>query len=255
MTRLGRWAAFSLVIGLGTVAGCALAPQAAGTVTELGTQVAGLTHAATSVPTQDYVVQAGDTPLGVALKFGTSVQGLIELNAATHPEMSQTPMKFNAGWHIRVPKGFGSGSATGGSNIQVIQSSATEFPAVQGQTTGSPGGTNGVFDEAGALEIIQLTNAERAKAGLGPLAMDETLMQIARKRAMEIVTDWGHQGLDDDCSDCGENIVKGGDVVGEFQWWMGSDGHRGGILWPAYAITGVGRYITNGKAYVVQLFK
>jgi|GEM_PF-3273820 len=232
--------------------GCAFAPQAAQGLSALGDQVTTLIASPTAPPTQEYVVQWGDTPRGVALMFGTTVETLITLNAKRHPEMGGTPMKFNAGWRILVPAGASAPIASGGSDSQVIQSSATVAPEAPVAVIGGDGGH---FDYDGALEIIRLTNEARANAGLAPLAIDETLMEIARKRATEIVSDWGHQGLDDDCPECGENIVKGGDVSREFQWWMNSEGHRGGILWPDYAQTGVGRYVANGKTYAVQLFK
>jgi hypothetical protein len=232
--------------------GCAFTPKAAQSLSAFGDQVTTLIASPTALPTQEYIVQWGDTPRGVALMFGTTVETLIALNAERHPEMSGTPMKFNAGWRILVPVRASAPIASGGSDSQVIQSSTTvvtEAPLVPSD------GSGGYFDYDGALEIIRLTNEERAKAGLAPLTIDETLMEIARRRATEIVNDWGHQGLDDDCPECGENIVKGGDVSGEFQWWMNSEGHRGGILWADYSRTGVGRYVAHGKAYAVQLFK
>lgn len=247
-----------LVAGLVFIGFSACSPLSpiASTLEPLKTQAAGFFSTPTDIATQEYVLQPGDTPKGVALMFGTTVETLITLNAERYPEMGQTPMKFNAGWSILVPKKTGSviapTIASGGSDSEVVQSSTT---VVIESPIASNNGNEGAFDYDGALEIIRLTNEERAKAGVPPLTIDEGLMELARKRATEIVNDWSHQGLDDDCPDCGENLVKGGDVAGEFQWWMNSEGHRGGILWPDYLYIGAARYIVNGKAYAVQLFK
>lgn len=257
MFRLSLWTSTLNLAFLGFLTSCALAPKAAGVVSDMGTQVSNLVSSASSVPTQEYVVQPGDTPSGVALKYGTTIQVLVDLNANTHPEMGQTPMKFNAGWRILVPAQRVNSQASGGSGTQVIQSSATEVFVSGPVPTGGQllDASGGQFDEAGALEIIQLTNAERARVGLGPLSINDPLMQIARKRATEIVTDWGHQGLDDDCAECGENLTKFGTVAQEFASWMQSDGHRGNILAAAYTQVGVGRYLLDGKSYASELFK
>ena len=231
--------------------GCAFAPQAAQTVSAFGDQVTMLITSPTALPTQEYVVQWGDTPRGVALMFGTTVETLIALNAERHPEMGGTPMKFNAGWRILVPAHESALVASGGSDSQVIQSSTS----VATEAIGVPSDGSVYFDYDGALEIIRLTNEARANAGLAPLAIDETLMEIARKRATEIVNDWGHQGLDDDCPECGENITKNGNVARQFASWMNSEGHRGNLLAVEYTRVAVGRFVVNGQTYAAELFK
>ncbi len=214
----------------------------------------------TPISTQTYLVQPGDTPKGVALKYCTDVETLIALNAKTYPEMAQAPMKFNYGWKIRVPKTCYKGgegvtvnnSSSPGDVVPVQQESAalpTAAPAVSAVDT-----NGGYFDDNGALEIIRLTNEARAAAGLSSLAVDERLMEIARKRAVEIVTDWGHQGLSDDCPECGENIVKGpGGPASDVNWWLNSESHRRNMM-GGYVSMGAGRYIWQGRPYAVQIF-
>jgi uncharacterized protein YkwD len=80
-------------------------------------------------------------------------------------------------------------------------------------------------------------------------------MEIARKRATEIATDWGHQGLSDDCADCGENIVKGGKSINNlFQSWVSSEGHHNNML-GGYSLIGTGVYRNGKYTYAVQIFK
>ncbi len=82
-------------------------------------------------------------------------------------------------------------------------------------------------------------------------------MDIARKRAVEIVSDWGHTGLADDCGGCGENISKGGVCIAlpHFQGWMNSEGHHRNMLSSMWQRIGVGFYVTNRMSYTVQNFK
>lgn len=232
--------------------GCAFVPQVAQSVSALGRQVTGLIAPPTAIPTQEYVVQWGDTPHGVALMFGTSVETLIELNAGTHPEMGGTPMKFNAGWRIWVPARASAPVASGGSDSQVIQSSTT---VVTEAPVAAIDGDGGYFDYDGALEIIRLTNEERANAGFAPLAIDETLMEIARKRATEIAADWGHQGLFDNCGDCGENIALARSAPRVMELWMASEEHSNNLLSSDWTRIGVGDYVVGNRRYASQIFK
>jgi uncharacterized protein YkwD len=109
------------------------------------------------------------------------------------------------------------------------------------------------------LEIVQLTNAERAKTGAGALRVDEGLMDIARKRALEIVTDYSHAGKAKYCN-CGENIdsnwftqASAGAFMAE---WLGSDTHHQNFLRTEYSRIGVGVYVIKGSwAYAVQIFE
>ncbi len=115
-------------------------------------------------------------------------------------------------------------------------------------------GDGGYYDYAAALEIVRLTNEFRAQNGKKPLAIDERLMDIARKRAREIVTNYSHSGLAAHC-DCGENIVRGGmpDPLAAISSWINSDGHRTNML-HIYNKIGVGVYVEHGVAFYTQEF-
>lgn len=235
--------------GLIVVFGCSTNSKIANVLTTLPRALSGIFAPVVSGPKQLYTLQPGDTPLGVALRFHTSVDKLVSLNAATHPEMGQTPMKFNAGWQIWVPL-QNNVPASGGIAV------STNLPPAEGNTVGVVESSSaGSFDDAGAQVIIDLTNKARAEAGIPALAIDERLMAIAQKRAVEISTDWGHQGLADDCADCGENILKAaGSPQADFDLWMHSPSHKNNLLYSGYITIGVARYIVGHRVYCVQIF-
>ncbi|MEW9534099.1 CAP domain-containing protein [Microbispora sp. NPDC049125] len=117
-------------------------------------------------------------------------------------------------------------------------------------------------------EVVQLTNAERAKAGCGPLKHDARLHAAAYGHSADMSA---RNTLDHDSADgrtfdqrikaagysftaAAENIMKDlskpSDVV---QGWMNSAGHRQNILNCAYTDIGVG-YVAAGGSYWTQDF-
>ncbi|QLE70964.1 stress protein [Streptomyces rectiverticillatus] len=121
-----------------------------------------------------------------------------------------------------------------------------------------------------AAEVTALTNAERAAAGLRPLAADPRLAVAAQAHSDDMVArdfyahtspegrePWDraraagcpHPGI-------GENIACGQRSAAEVvRGWMNSPGHRANILKPDFAHIGVG-YATGSSAgtYWTQLF-
>ncbi|WP_345655680.1 CAP domain-containing protein, partial [Streptomyces tremellae] len=119
-------------------------------------------------------------------------------------------------------------------------------------------------------EVVRLTCAERAAAGLGQLAADPLLARAAQAHSADMVgrdfyahTDpdgrqpWDraraagatHRGI-------GENIACGQRSAAEVvQGWMNSPGHRANILRPDFTHIGVG-YATGSRlgTYWTQLF-
>lgn len=107
--------------------------------------------------------------------------------------------------------------------------------------------------ESYALQVTELCNEERAKVGLAPLELDETLCKAADTRASELDVRCDHiradgtkwstilKELDYHFLTAGENVAGGSktpqEVVDE---WMNSEGHRKNILSPEYTKIGVG---------------
>ncbi|WP_461006033.1 CAP domain-containing protein [Streptomyces capparidis] len=119
-------------------------------------------------------------------------------------------------------------------------------------------------------DVLALTNAERARAGLPPLAPDPRLAAAAQAHSDDMaargfyahVTPEGRQPWDRaaaaGCSHrgIGENIACGQRGPAEVvRGWMDSTGHRANILKPEFTHLGVG-YAPGGRAgtYWTQLF-
>lgn len=117
--------------------------------------------------------------------------------------------------------------------------------------------------------IINLTNAERRKAGLRDLSLDPELMAATSLRARELEKSFSHNRPDGrpydtvlrelrvkSYSSWGENILQNmsenpADAVTQ---WMNSSGHRANILKSEFTHIGVGVHRSGGKTYVVQIF-
>ena len=119
-------------------------------------------------------------------------------------------------------------------------------------------------------QVIQLTNQERAKNGLKPLAADWQLSRVARYKSADMrdknyfshtsptygspFTMMKNFGIN--YRSAGENIAAGQRTPSEVvQSWMNSPGHRKNILSPTYTHIGVG-HATGGSYghYWTQMF-
>ena len=121
-----------------------------------------------------------------------------------------------------------------------------------------------------AAEVVALTNAERAAAGLPPLATDTPLTNAAQAHSADMVARAFYSHTSPDGSEpwhraaaagstrrtIGENIACGQRSAAEVvQGWMDSPGHRANILKPAFTHMGAG-FAGGGAAgtYWTQLF-
>jgi len=134
-----------------------------------------------------------------------------------------------------------------------------------------------VFQDALALEVLALVNAERAAAGLHALRWDANFASTARIRAEEISRNFAASHARPDgrswttaISDAGisysligENMARGGHSTQGAQWyvpskvmasWMSSHSHRANILNSGFEVMGVGAFDLNGTRYYVQHF-
>lgn len=134
--------------------------------------------------------------------------------------------------------------------------------------TDSGNGESAPQERTFAEQVVDLVNAERAKAGLGSLTLDKGIEKAALVRANEIETSFSHTRPDGRSfstvltdngirfSGSGENIAWGQatpqDVMNA---WMNSDGHRANILNAKFTKIGVGyRQNSAGRNYWTQLF-
>lgn len=148
------------------------------------------------------------------------------------------------------------------------------LPDNPGTAPEAPGDTfpgepdNGGSQDAYADAVVELVNAERAKAGLSPLSVHEGVAEAANTRAHEIKNTFSHTRPDGSSfstvltqagisyRSVGENIAYGqSSPEAVMQSWMNSSGHRANILNRDFTSIGVGHYKdASGTDYWTQLF-
>src|SRR5690606_12826485 len=101
--------------------------------------------------------------------------------------------------------------------------------------------------------IVEKTNAQRARHGLPPLVVDRTLVQSARTHAAWMTN---RRTLTPTSRPVAENIAMGQRTSGEaVSSWMNSSGHRANILSRGHRRIGVAAYRTpEGTIYWCQQF-
>ncbi|MEV1071112.1 CAP domain-containing protein [Micromonospora parva] len=199
-------------------------------------------YAASAVPTEEPVLDTLAAPSPSATPSPTSP--------------SPTPSKV-------VKPTPASSRSTAASRRSVTRTSA---PSSTGGST-STGGSSGSVS-AQAREVVDLVNAERAKAGCKALSIDDKLMTAAQRHSQDQAD---HQNMSHTGSD-GSNAGTRLDRVG-YTWrtygenvawnqktpaavmdaWMNSSGHRANILNCAFTEIGVGIASSNGP-YWTQVF-
>ena len=112
-----------------------------------------------------------------------------------------------------------------------------------------------------AYQVVRQVNAERAKYGLEPLVMDDTLNAAAAVRGEEIVEKFSHTRPDGSKWSTvsrkayGENIARGQKTVDKVMAaWLTSEGHRKNILRESYGTIGVSCVKSGNIYHWVQLF-
>jgi len=118
-------------------------------------------------------------------------------------------------------------------------------------------------------QILQLMNAKRVEAGLQPLTLDNTLLQVARYKSDHMIqynyfdhtnpdgtkwTDW-LQTIGYKYTTAGENIAYNTyDAVELFNQWWNSPGHRANMMNSSYTKVGIGVVQGNGEFMGTQEF-
>lgn len=129
-------------------------------------------------------------------------------------------------------------------------------------------GDNSTSQDAWLSQVVDLVNAERAKAGVPALSIHNGAARAAKVRAEETVRSFSHTRPDGrdfatalteagvSYSSAGENIAYGQrSPQAVMDQWMNSAGHRANILNPNFTGIGVGHYESaNGTNYWTQLF-
>lgn len=138
------------------------------------------------------------------------------------------------------------------------------YESGSGSTSGGSSSSSDIDIDEFREEVIRLTNIEREKAGLDPLAEDSTAMEYAQIRAEEISESFSHVRPNGQSSDYDglyfmENIASGSKTPqAVVNGWMNSSGHRATLLSDYSEVgnmIGVGCYqAENGTIYWTQEF-
>lgn len=184
-----------------------------------------------------YTTQDGDTLWIISLKYGVDLSEVI----AANPQLEDPDMIYP------------------GDEIYV--------PLYEKKYEKEPDKKEGQSIEK---EVIDLTNQERSKNGLAPLAYNGDLCNVARAKSQDMIDNnyFDHtsptygspfdmmKSFNIDYSAAGENIAKGQRSAQEVvTGWMNSEGHRKNILNSDYNQIGVGCVAdSNGTLYWTQMF-
>ncbi len=120
-----------------------------------------------------------------------------------------------------------------------------------------------------AQQVLDLVNAERANAGVGPVVWDEPATDVAYAHSvdMDVRNFFSHTNPDGlgpgdrinaagiRWTAWGENIARGQDSPGAvMSGWMASPGHRDNILNANFTHLGVGVHSASGGPWWTQVF-
>ncbi|MEW2145141.1 CAP domain-containing protein [Micromonospora vinacea] len=187
----------------------------------------------------------------------------IDTLAAPSPSATPSPASPSPSPSKVVKPTPASSRSTAASRRSVERSSA---PSNTGTSTGSSGSSGTV--SAQAREVVDLVNAERAKAGCKALSIDTKLMTAAQRHSQDQADHKNMSHTGSDGSNAGTRLDRVGytwRTYGEnVAWnqqtpaavmdaWMNSSGHRANILNCAFTEIGVGIANSNGP-YWTQVF-
>ena len=165
--------------------------------------------------------------------------------------------------------GNGSNTNNGNTNNGNTNNGNTDNGNTNNGNTDNGNSNNGsTSNKTYTQQVVDLVNAERAKAGLAPLTIDANVEKAANVRANEIQTSFDHvrpngssfstalREQSVNFQGAGENIAWGQKTPEEvMNAWMNSAGHRANILNKNFTHIGVGNLQNSaGTQYWVQLF-
>jgi uncharacterized protein YkwD len=125
------------------------------------------------------------------------------------------------------------------------------------------------YNSQAERQLLEMANADRARAGLSPLKMDEGLVRTARAHAAEMASQHqlSHQfsgepslsqriaansGLH--LERAGENVALATSTEDAHQALMSSPPHRDNLLNPSFNVAGFGVFRSGNRIYVAQDF-
>jgi len=223
----------------------------------------------------DYTVLPGDTLAGIAFKFNSIADNIIEENEITDPNALQ------AGDVLRIPVNLVTPTATLPSTSTPVSPTvpagqATSTPPAA--ATSAPGGTASTttcsFDENAQFvtQLQTLINDERTTAGLPALTVNAQLSTAAKDHALDMLCNdyLSHIGLDgstpeDRVREAGftaslvlEDLYAlhpayGGNPQSAFDWWMSDADSKADLLNASTTVVGIA-YVTSDESLLGGYF-
>ncbi|WP_372636466.1 CAP domain-containing protein [Cohnella sp.] len=235
----------------------------------------------TEVPVNKYVVQSNESIQDIASKYHVSIEDFLRAN----PDLLKLVGGGGGGGNYANPnQGAGQGWGDAGRGQTGAPQTGTPQTGTPQTGTGNPGsGLNEPLPNnrevtipssdsmtGYELEVLNLTNAERQKAGLKPFSGDySNLNRSARAKSEDMAKNnyFSHtsptygdpfammRNFGVQYQSAGENIAKGQPSPQQVvQAWMNSPGHRANIMNASYTHMGVGYVANNGQPCWTQQF-
>ena len=224
----------------------------------------------------DYTVLPGDTLAGIAFKFNSLPDNIIEENELADPNALQ------AGQVLQIPVNLVTPTATLPSTstpvTPTVAGGTATTAATSAAATSAPGGTASAatcsFDENAdfVTQLQTLINDERTSAGLSALSVNAQLTAAAEAHAAEMICNdyLSHIGLEgstpeDRVREAGfsaslvlENLYAlhpayGGNPQSAIDWWMGDADSREDLLNAYTTVVGIA-YVTSDDSLLGGYF-
>jgi uncharacterized protein YkwD len=222
----------------------------------------------------EYTVLPGDTLAGIAVKFNSLADSIIEENGI------EDPNALNAGDVLQIPVNLVTPTATLPSTSTPVTPTAAAgqvtaaVTADAGTSSGTAPATTCSFDENAdfVTQLLTLINDERTGAGLPALTVNAQLATAAKDHAVDMLCNdyLSHISLDgstpeDRVREAGftaslvvEDLYAlhpayGGNPQSAFDWWMGDAESKADLLNANTTVAGIA-YVTSDESLLGGYF-
>jgi uncharacterized protein YkwD len=223
----------------------------------------------------DYTVLPGDTLAGIAVKFNSIADNIIEENEITDANALQ------AGQVLRIPVNLVTATPTLPSTSTPVSPTVAGGTATTAATAGATSASSGTaaaatcsFDENAdfVTQLQTLINDERTGAGLPALTVNTQLATAAKNHAVDMLCNdyLSHIGLDGSTPE--ERVQEagftaslvledlyalhpayGGNPQSAFDWWMGDTDSKADLLNANTTVVGIA-YVTSDESMLGGYF-
>jgi uncharacterized protein YkwD len=216
----------------------------------------------------EYKVLPGDTLAGIAVRFNSLPDAIIEENNI------QDPNALRAGDTLQIPVNLVTATPTLPATSTPVTPTVAGGQATAAATSVSGGTASCAFDENAEFvsQLQKLINDERAKAGLPALSVDAKLTAAAQAHAKDMLCNnyLSHIGLNGSTPESRveaagfkaslvlEDLYAldpayGGNPQSAMSWWMSDSTSKADFLNPNTTVFGVA-YVSSGKSLLGGYF-